>query len=101
MCSKLLFPFCGGRAGVQTQAADFARAEARTMTGTTQTLCMNQGKEIAEKDGYGHGLWARWRTVDPDFLSYQSRGMHVPFHAAGFAMLSLTPVMGLGCVLVT
>ncbi len=29
MCSKLLFPFCRGRAGVQTRAADFARSEAR------------------------------------------------------------------------
>lgn len=41
----------------------------------------------------------RGRAVDPSFVSYQSSVMQVLIHAAGFAMLSLTAVMVLGCVL--
>jgi hypothetical protein len=64
-------------------------------------LPTNPGREIAEKNGYGHGLCALLCAVDPGSISYQSNGKRVRNHVPGFAMLSLTPVTDLECVLVT
>ncbi len=38
-------------------------------------------------------------AVEADFVCYQSGVVQVLIHAASFAMLSLTAVMVLGCVL--
>lgn len=58
-------------------------------------IFVNQGKEIADKGRCHSGPGARLRAIDPDFVSYQSCAAHISIHAAGFAMLGLTPVMDL------
>jgi hypothetical protein len=98
--SKHACPFCcGGQAGVQLGAANPAHVETHCRRGATQALLMNQGTMIAEKNRSKHGTVAHGRAVEADFISYQSSVVQVLIHAASFAMLSLTAVMVLGCVL--
>lgn len=84
---------------MRIRAAKISCIESRYARGATQQLLMNQGTKVAGKYGSSHGVVALGRAVDPDFASYQSSVVQVLIHAAGFAMLSLTAVMVLGCVL--
>lgn len=100
LCSKLLYPFCcGSEAGMRLRTLRICRADTHSARGTTQALLANQGTMIAEKSRNRHGTAAHGRVVEAGFMSYQSSVVHVLIHAAGFAMLSLTAVMVLGCVL--
>jgi hypothetical protein len=59
---------------------------------------LNQGREIADKDRYCYGRWTRLHAIiaiNSICISFQSGAAPISNHAAGFAMLSLAPVMDL------
>jgi len=98
--SKLRCPFCCGiNTGLRHCAANIRRVEPHDARGMTQALLLNQGTMIAEKNRSKHGTVAHGRAVEANFMSYQSSVVQVLIHAASFAMLSLTAVMVLRCVL--
>ena len=89
MCSTLQIPFCYGVP--HSRLARMLWSAPQPESGPTQTLLNNQGKRIADKGGRTHesGL----ETVrSTRLVELPEREECVPSDAAGFAMLSLTPV---------
>jgi hypothetical protein len=77
-------------------AIQLIRADGRFQIGS---MCApffeNQGREIADKDRYCYGRRTQLRAIDSICISFQSGAAPISIHAAGFAMLSLAPVMDL------
>ena len=89
MCSTLLVPFCYG--GPHSRLARMMWSAPQPATGSTQTLLNNQGKRIADRNGRAQA--SGLVTVRPTRLvQLPEREKCVPFDAASFAILSLTPV---------
>jgi len=95
ICSTLVFSFGSGGSCLLARTAGSTRARVRDLNGTAQCLLLNQGNEIADNGRRHREILLRLRGFDSNFLSYQSSGYHVPILTAGFAMLSLAPVMDL------
>jgi hypothetical protein len=89
MCSTLQIPFCYG--GPHSRLARMMWSAPQPGTGSTQTLLNNQGKRIADRDGRSQvsGLVTKRSTRLVQLPEHEEC---VPSDAAGFAMLSLTPV---------
>jgi hypothetical protein len=89
MCSTLLDPFCYG--GPHSRLARMMWSARQPGSGSAQTLLNNQGKRIADKGGRAQasGLVTVRSTR---LVQLPEREECVPSDAAGFAMLSLTPV---------
>jgi len=89
MCSTLQVPFCYGVP--HSRLARMMWSAPQPATGSTQTLLNNQGKRIADKGRRTHeiGLVTARSTR---LVQLPEREECVLSDAAGFAMLSVTPV---------
>ena len=89
MCSTLQVPFCYGVP--HSRLARMMWSALQPGTGSTQTLLNNQGKRIADKGRRAQA--SGFVTVrSTRLVQLPEREECVSSDAAGFAMLSLTPV---------
>jgi hypothetical protein len=84
-------PFCRGGFCLPAHGAGSARARKWNSIG----IAFEPKKEIADKGRRRREILSRMRGIYLNFLSYLSNKYYVLIHAAGFAMLSLAPVMDL------
>ena len=93
--STLTIPFRRGGSRLLAHADCSTRARVRDLNGTARGIASEPRKRIANKYMRHREILPRLRGSTRVLLRSESDVDQVPIHAAGFAMLSLAPVMDL------